>query len=144
MKARLLKVTVSTYEVEEDGDFTIKTKVKKEFLEKKKPLMDSTIEYEAIRFKNWLDQAKATARYNALYGNINSESLEYWVENKEKKEKKVKETPPTPPVKTGETNPEPEKKTIAQIREAYEKVIGKKPFHGWSIEELEAKIKDHK
>lgn len=88
MQAKKIKVTVSTVEATDGDDFSIKTKIKtKEVKDSKRPLMESTIEIEAVRYKNWLDQAKITARANSLKGTVYSESCIYWVANGEEKAK---------------------------------------------------------
>lgn len=140
MQAIQLKVTVKTVEVKDGDDYTMKMKIKKKYSENRKPLMDSTIEINAINHANWLSQAKETARRNLREGIEYSQSDTYWVEDKEKEaevQKKSGEKVKEPKEPTGDG-----KKTIAQVREIYETVIGKKPFNGWGIEELEAKIKE--
>ncbi len=46
------------------------------------------------------------------------------------------------PVK--QSKPEPQDDTLSALRAQYQKVVGKKAFHGWSAEEIEQKIAEHK
>lgn len=46
------------------------------------------------------------------------------------------------PVK--QSKPEPQDDNLTALRAQYQKVVGKKAFHGWSAEEIEQKIAEHK
>lgn len=46
--------------------------------------------------------------------------------------------PPSKPAKQDEQDD-----ALTELRAQYQKVVGKKAYHGWSAEELEAKIAEH-
>lgn len=114
MKAVQIEATFSVTEHEKDGEFTMKTKKSEKRIGNERPLMDSTIEIEAIRKHNWEKNAKAAMRYYSLRGQEHSMTEKFWVEDKseEKAEKKEEKAVEKEEKKQENEAKAPEKKEI--------------------------------
>jgi hypothetical protein len=58
-------------------------------------------------------------------------------------QKSVKPATELPAPAAGEDDPPPPGDIIAPLREEYQRVLGKKPFHGWDADTLREKIAAH-
>lgn len=83
MEAIQKEITYTVREVEKDGEFTMKIKKDEKTVGKTRPLMDSTLEIEAITQKAWEDGAREQCRYYSLRGQEFTTTKTFWQESKE-------------------------------------------------------------